>query len=403
MKYYHRTLEKTLSHYLTLFPAVAICGPRQSGKSTMLKHQYANKYRYVTFDDPLIRERFLADPKGFFNEFNNHVIFDEVQKVPDIFSYIKLLIDEHRSEYGNFILTGSSQFSMLKHITESLAGRIGLLTLLPFQHSEIPHQLQKHQIIYGSYPENVVRKYHGVFEWYAAYITNYIERDVRSLFNIGNLKDFQRLLLLCASYTAQEFNMNRLANDIGVTVKTIKSWISVLEASYILFSIPSYYNNLGKRIVKRPKLYFYDTGLVCYLTGMHTPEILHKGPLAGPLFENYIIAELKKILLHYNTHSDLFYFRDNAGNEIDCIIEDLHDNTIYLLEIKLTATPKPLFAEKLAKLAAHIKHNNVALADVQSIVIYQGKEDVTIHGVRFTNYINFLKEFEYKCSHSKGR
>ncbi|MCX8122877.1 MAG: ATP-binding protein [Spirochaetes bacterium] len=401
MKYYHRTLEKTLSQYLSIFPAVAVCGPRQSGKSTMLKQQYSHTYRYVTFDDPIIRERFLVDPKGFFKEFNNHIIFDEVQKVPDIFNYIKLCIDDNRFEYGNFILTGSSQFTMLKNITESLAGRIGLLTLLPFQYSEIPHLLQKHQIIYGSYPENVVRKYHGVHEWYAAYITNYLERDVRSLFNIGNLKDFQRLLSLLASQTAQELNMNRLANDIGVTVKTIKSWISVLEASYVLFTVLPYYNNIGKRIVKRPKVYFYDTGVVCYLTGIYTLELLQKGPLAGTIFENYIIAELNKIILHHNAHIKIFYLRDNTGNEIDCIIEDLRNKTIYLLEIKLTSTPKPLFAEKIAKLIQQFKNYNPH-THIQGTVLYQGKEDITIHNVRFTHYINFLKEFENLCSDNKS-
>lgn len=393
MKYYPRTLEKTLAHYLKLFPAVAVCGPRQSGKSTMLKKQYGHKYRYITFDDPIVRERFNIDPKGFLHEYNNRVIFDEVQKVPGIFEYLKMLIDENRSQYGNFILTGSSQFSMVTHITESLAGRIGVLTLLPFQFSEIPQSLQKHQIIYGSYPENVVRKYQGVHEWYAAYITNYIERDVRSLFNIGNLKDFQRLLSLLASQTAQELNMNRLANDIGVTVKTIKSWISVLEASYILFTISPYYNNMGKRIVKRPKIYFYDTGLVCYLTGMHTVDILHKWPLAGPMFENYIIAELKKLLVHYNKRMNLYYLRDNAGNEIDVIIEDPLNRKLILTEIKLTATPKPLMAQRLQKLVALVK-NHIQAYTVHGMILYQGKEDFYVHDVRFANYKHFLDELE---------
>ena len=394
MKYYHRTIEKTLSGYLTLFPAVAICGPRQSGKSTMLKHEYGSSYRYVTFDDPLVREHFVIDPKGFLYEYSNHVIFDEIQKAPDLFNYLKILIDDNRSHYGNFILTGSSQFLMLKNITESLAGRIGLLTLLPFQFSEIPQSLQKQQILYGSYPENVVRKYQVVYEWYAAYIASYIERDVRSLFNIGNLKDFQRLLSLLASQTAQELNMNRLANDIGVTVKTIKSWISVLEASYILFTISPYYSNLGKRIVKRPKIYFYDTGIVCYLTGIHTPDLLQKGPLVGPIFENYIIAELKKIVLHYNKNINMYYFRDNAGNEMDLIIEDWFNKKIFLIEIKHTATPKPLMAERLQRLLMLVKSHAPAPNDVKGIILYQGKDDFYVHDIQFMNYLRFLEEFE---------
>ncbi|MEW6526013.1 MAG: ATP-binding protein [Spirochaetota bacterium] len=391
--YYYRKLEKTLAKFLNIFPAVAVCGPRQSGKSTMLQHQFGKQYRYVTFDDPFMRERFTEDPRGFMNEFNNRVIFDEVQKVPEIFNYLKMRIDENRSSYGNFILTGSSQFTMLKNITESLAGRIGLLTLLPFQFSEMPQSLHNQQIIFGSYPENVVRHYYGVHEWYGAYITNYIERDVRTLFNIGNLKDFERLLWLLAAHTAQELNMNKIASDIGVTVKTIKSWISVLEASFIVFTIPPSHYNLGKRIVKRPKIYFYDTGLICYLTGIHTQEFLQNGPLAGPIFENYIMAELKKIISHYNKNVGLFYYRDNSGNEIDCIIEDLYNNKIFLVEIKYTATPKPVFAKKLQKL---LHAHKEALPQVHSnaTVLCQTNEKFIMNDVQFMHYMKFLEEFE---------
>lgn len=394
MIYYSRKLENTLAHYLTLFPAVAVCGPRQSGKSTMLREKYSHSYRYITFDDPLNVERFRLDPRGFINEYNSKIIFDEVQKVPEIFNHIKILIDTDRAHYGKFILTGSSQFAMIKNITESLAGRIGMLALLPFQYSEIPSTLQKNQILFGGYPENIVRKYHGVHEWYASYITNYIERDVRSLHNIVNLKDFQRLLSLLAAHTAQELNMHRLADDIGVTVKTIKSWISVLEASYIVFTVLPYHNNLGKRIVKRPKIYFYDTGLVCYLTGIHTHETLEKGPLAGPLHENYVFSELKKIIIHHNKKTELFYFRDNSGIECDCIIEDHTNSTITFAEIKHTATPKVLMAEKIQKILHYAKKHIHSHKTAVGTILYRGKEEFRAHEVRFVNYLNFLREFE---------
>ena len=282
-------MEKVLFKYLKLFPAVSITGPRQSGKSTMLKECLQDKYEYVTFDRVQNIENFESDPQGFIDKYNNNVIFDEVQKAPQVFNYIKVMIDEDRKNYGKFILTGSSQFSMVKGITETLAGRIGNISLLPFQYSEIPGKLKDRQLIYGSYPEIVLRDYSGSSEWYESYIQNYLERDIRNLANIGNLRDFKRFINLLASRTSQEFNASNYARDLGVNYKTIQSWTSILEASFIIFTLEPYIHNLGKRIIKRPKIYFWDTGLVCYLTGITKMDLLEKGPLCGPVFENYII------------------------------------------------------------------------------------------------------------------
>ena len=347
MEYIHRTIEKILNDYLKIFPVTTITGPRQSGKTTLIQEILKDSYRYITFDDPITADFFYSDPKGFMEQHANRIVFDEVQKVPEIFSYIKMEVDRDRQNYGKYILTGSSQFSLLKKITESLAGRTGLLSLLPFQYVELPDLQKKHQIIYGSYPELVIRKYKNSSEWFGSYINTYIEKDVRALHNIGNLRDFQHLIKLLAARCSQELNMSSLSRELGVSVKTIQNWISILEASYIIFLLPAYHRNLGKRIVKRPKLYFYDTGLICYLTGIENENILNKGPLGGSVFENYIAAETKKSLLHRGRADQLYFFRNNAGLEVDLIIESSDRQSLIYLEIKNNSTPKYKMTENL--------------------------------------------------------
>jgi len=391
MKYFPRTIEKTIKDYLTIFPAVGITGPRQSGKSTTLQKVFGRQYRYVTFDDPLVVNYFENDPRGFMEKYGNKVIFDEVQKSPEIFHYLKLAIDRDRQNTGKFILTGSSQFSFIKHITESLAGRIGLLSLLPFQRREIGKDLRPKQILKGSYPELAGRKYFKAKEWYAAYVNNYIERDVRSLYNVGNLRDFQRFINLLAARVAQELNMSVLANDLGVNVKTIQHWISILEASYIIFLLPSYHKNLGKRIIKRPKLYFYDTGLICYLTGIKDEDTLFRGPLDGPIFENYVISEVKKIILHENLDTHAFYFRSNLGLESDLILEDREKKIIKFVEIKSGKTATYAMVKNLKKLVAlEQQSKHIAKVKVTGCLVYRGKAEEPLGGIQLQNVSDFL-------------
>lgn len=394
MKYLSRRIEKTISRYIKLFPAIAITGPRQSGKSTTLKETFQLKYKYITFDDPMQIEFFNNDPKGFMKNIAGKAILDEVQKVPGIFEYLKMEIDANRNNYGRFILTGSSQFSFVKGITESLAGRIGMLSLLPFQYSEIPPKDRKEQLVKGCYPELIARSYSGYKEWYSAYISNYIERDVRSLYNIGNLRDFQRLLFLLAAHSAQEVNLSVLANEIGASVKTIKTWLSVLEASYIIFFLQPYHKNLGKRIVKRPKVYFYDTGLICYLTGINSETILNQGPLAGPVFENYIIAEIKKIILHSGSDRQLYYFRNNLGLEADLIIEDQEKQLLRFIEIKNTETARIKMAESINKLIALEKENKSLINKIEGFVLYRNNDKINSGDTMFINYEEFLGIFD---------
>ena len=391
MKYLPRDIEGTVKRFLSIFPAVAITGPRQSGKSTMLQQVFGRKFKYVTFDDPAEIEFFLADPKGFFNQYKGRLILDEVQKVPEVFNYLKMLIDKDRGNYGKFILTGSSQFSFIKSITETLAGRIGMLSLLPFQRQEIPLSLRKKQILFGSYPELLIRNYRNVRQWYGAYLQNYLERDVRSLSNIGNIRDFQRLISLLAARTAQELNLSSLSRELGINVKTVQNWISILEASYVVFLIAPYHNNLGKRIVKRPKIYFYDTGLICYLTGIRDFELLDKGPLQGEIFENYVVAEILKAKFNYDRDLSIYYFRDNLGSEVDLIIDDKEKKNITYLEIKKSQTFKIKMAQQIKKLIEKEKKYNKT---VKGIVLYDGKQSGEVfNGIGYMNYSNFLEKF----------
>ncbi|MGR3178718.1 MAG: ATP-binding protein [Candidatus Anammoxibacter sp.] len=396
MAYYKRLLEDTVKQYLAIFPAIAITGPRQSGKSTLLRENFLDNYKYVTFDDPIQVDFFRTDPKGFMKTHSGNVIFDEVQRVQELFHFLKIIIDNNRGKYGQFILTGSNQFQMHEKITETLAGRIGLLSLLPFQLLETPSKLQSDSLLYGGYPELIVRKYKNSKEWFAAYVQNYIERDVRSVANIGNIRDFQRLLFLLAARVSQELNMSNMASEIGVTVKTIQRWISILENSYLIFLLPPFHKNYGKRIVKRPKIYFYDTGLVCYLTGIRTLEILKQGPLAGPIFENLIVADIKKDIFHQNKDMRLYYFRSNLGIEIDLIIENIEQRIFHFIEIKNSYTFRPKMIKPLKKLMDFETKSifETQKFKIQGTLLYQGKEQLNLsENIFCKNYLTFLINF----------
>lgn len=362
MHYRPRIAEEALRRYLNVFPVIGVTGPRQSGKSTLLRH-ILPEYIYLTFDDPKHRLAFYDDPEGFLQRYNHPVIFDEVQYVPEIFSYIKMRVDESRGKYGRFILTGSSQFQFLRHATESLAGRIGLLSLLPFQYAEMPNHLRQESLFQGSYPELVMRDYRESSLWYAAYLETYLSKDVRAIANIGDMRDFHRFIQLLAAQVGQLFDMSLYARDIGVSVPTIKRWLSILEASYIVFTLPPFYENFGKRIIKSPKIYFYDTGLVSYLTGIKTFEQYDQGPLAGHLFENYVVSEILKKELHTASHHELYYFRTQDKAEIDLIIDRKATRTF--IEIKKSATFNP---KMIRALTDHAPENS------ECLVLYNGEK-----------------------------
>lgn len=379
MRYHHRALENKLKEYLSFFSVVGLTGPRQSGKSTLLLHLLKNDYTYLTFDDFRVLNLFNNDPEKFINTYNNKVIFDEVQKAPELFNYIKIAVDNDRNNPGKFVLTGSSQFSFIKKISESLAGRIGLLTLLPYQCSELPPQLRNESIFKGGYPELVGKKYQLFDDWFSAYMATYLTKDVSVLSNIGDMRDFQRLIKLLAANTAQILNMSRFANDLGVDVKTIKRWISILEASYIVFLLPPYHRNFGKRIVKSPKIYFYDTGLVSFLTGIKTQEHFMQGPMAGSIFENYLISEILKKEAHNKTHAELFYYRTNHGVEIDLIVD--RKKTKELIEIKNAETFKPKMTQAIEE---------ILTKDDKGYLLYNGKSFPYLQNIEIINYKDYL-------------
>ena len=381
MHYLNRTLESTLQNYLKNFPVVGITGPRQSGKSTFIKEMLKNEYKYVSLDEQHILTLFEDDPVKFMEIYNNKIIFDEAQLAPDLFKAIKIAVDNDRNNYGKFVITGSSQFNLVKQISESLAGRIGLLQLLPYQAQEIPESLIKQAVFRGSYPELVGRAYSGSELWYNSYVKTYLERDIRALHNIGDLRDFRRLIYILAANISQQLNIAEISRDLGVNVSTIKRWISVLEASYIIFLLPPYYNNFGKRIVKSPKIYFYDTGLVSFLTGIVNERLYENGPLHGALFENYVISEICKKELHLDKKSELFYFRTNHGEEIDLIIDRKTSQEFF--EIKASHTFSPKFTKHLEKY----------LVNGQSgYILYQGPQ------LPFKPDLKVLNAFEYLLS-----
>jgi predicted AAA+ superfamily ATPase len=377
MHYKHRVAEASLRRYLKVFPVVGLTGPRQSGKSTLLRHLLPD-YAYVTFDDPKHVSSFMEDAVGFLKIYSEHVIFDEVQRVPELFHYIKMLVDQDRDNYGNIVLTGSSQFQFLHKATESLAGRMGLMSLLPFQYNEMANNLTNESIYLGAYPELVNRSYEEAGLWHASYIETYLNKDVRTLTNIGDIRDFSRFLQLLAAQTAQTLDMSHYARDIGVSVPTIKRWLSVLEASYIIFTVQPYYQNFGKRIVKSPKIYFYDTGLVSFFTGINTFEQYNNGPLAGSLFENYIVSEIYKKELHTVSHANLYFLRTQDQAEVDLIVD--RKSSKDFIEIKKSATFRPAMVKTLKR-----------FSDTQTspILLYQG-ESYSHDGVEVMPYQDYL-------------
>ncbi len=370
MPYRHRALEARLKKYLGLFPAVAITGPRQSGKSTLLRTAFPD-LPYVSFDDPEEVRAAGMDPRGFLSRFPERVILDEAQRAPELFSYMKIAIDADRRK-GRFILSGSNRFTLSRRLSESLAGRIGLLELHPFERMEMPKGGRRDQMLLGSYPELAMRDHEGAREWYSSYLATYLERDVRLASDVGKLSDFQTLIRLLAVRTSQEYNASSLSREVGVDSKTIESWVSILEASYLVFRLRPWHANIGKRLVKRPKLYFWDTGLVCHLSGIRSTEALESGPLGGPVFENLIVAEILKAAAHRGLDVEPHYFRESNGLEADLLVHDRDNHRFWIVDAKAGHTPKAPWTESLAKVASLVTLAKSTTVP-RTVVIYRGQ------------------------------
>ncbi|MEZ5084579.1 MAG: ATP-binding protein [Bacteroidales bacterium] len=300
---------------------IAILGPRQSGKSTLSKLVFPN-HHYVSLEDPDEREFATLDPRGFFNKYNEKVIIDEIQYCPDLFSYLQTLADEKKAT-GNFIITGSQNYLLNEKISQSLSGRVGIATLLPFSLNELSQykkQYNSNELMFtGQYPPIFDREIRPV-SFYATYVNTYLERDIPSISQITDFSRFTRFVQLLAGRTGQLLNKNALAIEAGISHTTIEKWISVLETAYIIYRLEPWFESFNKRIVKQPKLYFYDTGLVCYLLGIRNQAEVPLHYLRGNLFENLIISELIKMNINRGHHYKFLFWRDNHQNEIDLII-----------------------------------------------------------------------------------
>ncbi len=331
----NRKIEKYIGDILPYFPVLTITGPRQSGKTTLIKSLFLD-YQYFSMENIDTLSYAISDPRGFLSS-SQKMIIDEVQNAPALLSYIQGIVDEDNDR--KFILSGSSQLLMLKHVTQSLAGRSAIIELMPLSFREIENSISNtdlNTLIYkGFYPANYAQKNKPEY-FYPNYVKTYIERDVRNILNITDLHRFQMFMKLCAGRIGSLFNASELSNEVGVSVNTIKSWLDVLQTSYIVTLLQPYYDNIGKRLVKTPKLYFYDTGLACYLLDIEKPEQLSHDKMKGHLFENLIVSEAIKHQLNNGKNNNLFFYRDSNNNEVDLL--QVKNGNFNAIEIKSAQT-----------------------------------------------------------------
>jgi predicted AAA+ superfamily ATPase len=335
-----RTLSSKLKKTASLFPVVTLTGPRQSGKTTLVKAVFEH-YDYVSLELPDQRSFALEDPRGFLSQFKGPVILDEIQRAPDLFSYIQVIVDEQRDRTSQFILTSSQNFLLLQNISQSLAGRCAVLHLLPFSLAELtgrrpfslntmgkvipkklmPPKLGLNDTLFTGFYPRIHDKNIPPREWLANYYQTYLERDVRNVLNIGDIEAFSRFVRLCAGRSGQLFSLSELASDCGISHTTAKRWLSVLEASFVVSLLRPHYQNFGKRLIKSPKLYFLDTGLLCYLLQIKSPQELNHRAERGAIFESFVVSELHKNFVHKGEQSSLSFWRDSAGHEVDIILD----------------------------------------------------------------------------------
>lgn len=369
-----RTLQPHLIDLAGRYPVVTVTGPRQSGKTTLCRMAFPDK-PYVSLEPPTEREYALDDPLGFLARFRNGAVIDEVQRAPDLLSYIQSAVDED-ARPGRFILTGSQNLGLMQSVTQSLAGRTALIELMPLGLEEIRRFADPPQTLYsvlwtGGYPRIYERNL-PPDEWLAGYTTTYVERDVRQIHNVGDLLQFQTFLRLCAGRTGCLLNLSSLGSDCGVSHTTVRSWLSVLEASYIAFRLPPYHSNLGKRLTKTPKLYFYDTGLVCSLLGIEKPEQLETHPLRGFIFETWVISELAKQFLHQARRPRFYFYQDRTALEVDLLIE--RGASLTIIEIKSGQTPSSGYFSALESFHKVLSTSKEPAEPTRKVVVYGGME-----------------------------
>ena len=381
-----REIYNELIEACNAFPVVTITGPRQSGKTTLLKNVFPDK-KYVSLEDPDTRQLAASDPRSFLNQSDTGLIIDEIQRIPELVSYIQGIVDDLQKT-GYYILSGSQQFELSQTISQSLAGRTAILRLLPFSVQEIQvvsANSTVDEILYkGFYPRIYIQPLVNPTRYYSSYLETYIERDLRQLINVKDLRQFELFLRLCAGRVGQIFVASNLANEVGVTVPTIQSWLSILEASYVVYLLQPFSANINKRLTKSPKLYFYDVGLATFLSGINEPYQLFTSPLKGSLFENLVVMEMLKSKYNCFKPYQLYYYRDSNNNEIDLMVD--YSTHLDAIEIKSSQTFDKSFLKGLNYIRELLpqKIRNTTLC-------YSGEMEQTIGESKLVNYKNIAR------------
>jgi len=364
-----RTISEKILHYARQYPVVTLTGPRQSGKTTLCKALFPKK-KYLSLENLDTRQYAKTDPRSFLSEYlKEGAVIDEIQRVPELVSYIQEIVDT-KDKPGLFVLTGSQNFHLLDTISQSLAGRTALAVLLPFSYSEIYSNkaIAIDKVLFTGFYPRIHDKKLDPTEALSFYVSTYLERDIRALINVKDLSKFEKFLKLCAGRVAQVVNLSNLANDCGINHNTAKSWLGVLEASYIIFFVRPHHANFGKRLIKAPKLYFTDCGLAAYLLDIQNVKHIAHHPLKGSIFENFVVAELWKARTNHGKNSNIYFFRDNVGNEVDILLEN--GVSVKPVEIKLGST---INNDYFNGLRYYQKINKKKSA--KSALVYGGRED----------------------------
>ena len=375
-----REIQQQLLKLAAMYPVVTITGPRQSGKTTLAKMTFP-QYRYVSLENFDIRQMAEADPRGFLKSYAPPVIFDEIQRVPKLLSFIQTAVDEDKS-YGQYILTGSHQPALGAGVSQSLAGRTGILQLLPLSISEMTASgitLERDQYLYSGFMPRLYDTTLDPKNLYRDYFSTYVEKDVRQMLNIKDLSQFETFVKLLAGRVGQLVNMASLAGDVGVSSQTLAQWLSVLEASFIVFQLPGYYENFGKRLIKSKKLYFTEVGLATWLLGINSPEQVARDPLFGGLFENMVVIEALKQRFNTGETAELYFIRDSQGLEADLLFHK-NNQTLIPVEIKGGMTWNKDFCKNL------LKFRKLSEKFQPGFVIYSGDLTPEIDGIRFLNF-----------------